>query len=230
MLTTHDNSTQVERHPPRDGEDSSWKARHIAAVLDPLLPQTLCEVQCGAGQVLALLSERYRANATGYDTSPDAIALASDQHPRLRFVVGHPEGDVHYDVLMLLDVLEHVEDPFTLLRQMRGFAKYFVFHFALDISAQSVLRDGLKRSREQLGHVHQFSRETALALVRECGYRSKEWRYLPWAVERRSASLRSKRVHVPRRLFWRLSPTLMSRTIGGVTLLVLAETDAGGRR
>jgi SAM-dependent methyltransferase len=216
-------ATYLQRHPTWHAKDAAWKAQHVASLLDPLRPRTLCDVGCGAGHVLALLNERYQAESIGYDPSPDAIRLARElEHPRLRFVLGEPAGDIRFDVVLLLDVLEHVEDPFLLLRNVHQFGKRFVFHFPLDLSAQAVLRGRFERLREELGHLHYFSCETARALLDDSGYRIERWRYLPSTLENGAESFASKVANVPRWGLWRLSPTLMSRTLGGATLLVLA--------
>jgi SAM-dependent methyltransferase len=218
--------TYLERNPTWHAEDAPWKAHHVASMLDGLRPETLCDVGCGAGRVLALLSARYGADATGYDPSPDAINLARElARPGLRFVVGQPEADCRFDVVLLLDVVEHVEDPFALLRRVRELGDYFVFHFPLDLSTQAILRGRFERTRAELGHLHYFSAETALALVRDCGYRIECWQYLASTLENSGKSLASKLANVPRWFLWRLSPTLMSRTLGGATLLVLATPE-----
>ena len=49
-----------------------------------------------------------------------------------------------FDLLLMLDVFEHVEDYIGLLRAVRSKAKQKLFHIPLDLSVQSVLRrDGL---------------------------------------------------------------------------------------
>lgn len=225
--STYTDGTYLEQNPTWHAKDAPWKANHVAAVLGELKPRTICDVGCGAGAVLALLCERYGADATGYDPSPQAIKLARElERPGLRFVVGQPEPNENFDVVLLLDVVEHIENPFALLRQVVELGKYFVFHFPLDLSAQAVIRGRFERSRADLGHLHYFSAETALALLRDCGYRIERWQYLPSTLENRGESIASKLANVPRWLVWRLSPTLMSRTLGGATLLVLATPDA----
>jgi SAM-dependent methyltransferase len=221
--TPYTDGTYLRQNPTWHAEDAPWKARHVASFLDDLQPHTLCDVGCGAGRVLAILCERYGAEGVGYDPSPDAIDLAHElERPGLRFVVGQPGPGERYDIALLLDVLEHTENPFELLRNVRTFADQFVLHFPLDLSAQAVLRGRFERARAELGHLHYFSAETALALLRDCRFRIDRWTYLPSTLENRGETLASKLANVPRWLLWRISPTLMSRTLGGATLLVLA--------
>ena len=65
-------------------EREVWKAAEIASALDQLLPQTLCEMQCGTGEIISFLAARYGAEATGYDTSPEAIGLARERRDPAR--------------------------------------------------------------------------------------------------------------------------------------------------
>jgi hypothetical protein len=45
------------------------------------------------------------------------------------------------EVLMMLDVIEHLADPHDFLSKLHGKAKYYVFHIPLDLSAVSVFRE-----------------------------------------------------------------------------------------
>ena len=221
--TPYTDGTYLRQNPAWHAEDAPWKARHVASFIDELRPQTLCDVGCGAGRVLDILCERYGADGVGYDPSPDAIALARElERPGLRFAVGQPEPGERYDAALLLDVLEHTENPFELLRNVRTLADQFVLHFPLDLSAQAVLRGRFERARAELGHLHYFSAETALALLRDCDFRIERCSYLASTLENRGESFASKLANVPRWFLWRVSPTLMSRTLGGATLLVHA--------
>ncbi len=61
-------------------EDSAWKAEQILAALkrNGLHPATVCEVGCGAGEILSQLHARLPSHVvfTGYEISPQAHALA----------------------------------------------------------------------------------------------------------------------------------------------------------
>jgi len=68
-----------------------------------------------------------------------------------------------FDVVMAIDVLEHVEDYFTFLRKISKKGKYKIFHIPLDMSVSAVLRiSPLIDGRKKVGHIHYFSKDTAL--------------------------------------------------------------------
>src|SRR5436309_4483653 len=67
-------------------------------------------------------------------------------------------------------VLEHMENPYDLLRDMKFKSRYKIIHFPLDISVKSVLRDQIVTYREQYGHIHYFTKSIALRMLEEMGY------------------------------------------------------------
>src|SRR5713226_2405450 len=71
-------------------EDSSWKAKQIIRMMtqNHIAPQTICEVGCGAGEILKQLQESMDNQCMfwGYDISPQAIELCKIRsNDRLQF-------------------------------------------------------------------------------------------------------------------------------------------------
>lgn len=74
----------------------------------------IVDLGCGTGTLDAVLVERGH-RVVGLDPSPDALDLAQAAHPTVRFRVAADPGDAAddlaaADLLLLLDVLEHVDD------------------------------------------------------------------------------------------------------------------------
>ncbi len=67
----------LEMNPSWHIEESPWKVQHILPMMrrHHLLPNTVCEVGCGFGEVLRLMQMRMSDACTfwGYDISPQAI-------------------------------------------------------------------------------------------------------------------------------------------------------------
>ncbi len=223
----------LRRNPTWHIEDSPWKASLVTKVLQSqgLVPGSICEVGTGAGGILAELRGSYpRAELFGYDIAPAAA----------RFWGEHEKANIHfrlgdffelnertYDVVLALDVIEHVGDQFEFLSRLRGVADYHVFHIPLDLDATSVLLERpLLNKREKVGHVHYFTRNLALSLLRECDYDVVEWRYTGAAFDAPRRPLRTRLAAVPRRLLYALNKDWGVRALGGETLIVLAR----GRR
>lgn len=210
--------------------DAPWKARQIRSILEDndVSFETFCEVGCGTGEILVQLSEAFPgATFTGYDISPQAFELAQRrQRPRVTFhakdVLAEPEGP--FDVVLVADVIEHVEDYVGFTRGVRELGALKVFHIPLDLSVQSVARMrpimGLRRG---VGHIHYFTKDTALALLQDCGHEVLDWRYTASRLELPDQA-RSSRVVAPlRRAAFRWDPDLTVRVLGGYSLLVLAK-------
>jgi SAM-dependent methyltransferase len=70
----------LEHAPDWHAGDAEWKAGKVFEMIERhrLQPSSVCDVGCGAGEVLARLRRRMSASTTfcGFDISPQAIALA----------------------------------------------------------------------------------------------------------------------------------------------------------
>lgn len=217
-------------NPTWDREDSPWKAAQVMTVLDAagLRPRRIVEVGCGAGDVLLALAEALpEAELSGYDISPDAEPFwKQHSNPRVRFTRADflCEAGGRYDLLLLLDVIEHVANPHSFLESIRGRADHFVFHFPLDLSALTVLRESpLLHAREKVGHLHYYTRGLALTLLRECGLDVIEWRYTGAGLRAPRRTLGTRLAALPRGLLSLASRDLSARLLGGETLIVLAR-------
>jgi SAM-dependent methyltransferase len=229
----------LTNNPTWDTEDSPWKADWVARILaeSGIRPESLCEVGCGAGRILAELRRVYpEARLSGFDIAPAASgfwAQWADLKIDLRVGDFFTLNDRRYDVVLALDVVEHVHDPFDFLARLRAHGSAFVFHFPLDLSALSLIRETpLLRQRQTVGHIHYFTRGLALALLRETGYRVLEWRYSDCAWRGRSRGWKQSLAAWPRRLIQGINKDLGARMLGGQTLFVLADAahtaTAGG--
>jgi cyclopropane fatty-acyl-phospholipid synthase-like methyltransferase len=220
----------LEKHPTWHMEESPWKIRHIVPMLrrNRLVPQTVCEVGCGAGEVLRLLQLHLSETCTlwGYDISPQAIDLCQQKaNERLHFNLAdiRQEPGVFFDLLLVLDVLEHLEDYFSFLRELKPKSRYKLFHIPLEISVQGVLRGKIfLRNRELHGHLHYFTKETALHTLEDVGYEVLDYSYSP-EYEMPTTLLQTKLMKLPRRLFFALNKDWAIRVLGGSRILVLAQ-------
>jgi cyclopropane fatty-acyl-phospholipid synthase-like methyltransferase len=227
----YEDGTYLRQNPTWHQEDSAWKADHIQRILrcNAIEPHSVCEVGCGAGGILSALHAMYPADVvfSGYEISPQAFAICRQRAAeRLQFFQKSllSVADGPFDVVLAVDVLEHVEDYFGFLRALRTKGRYKVFHIPLDLSVQTVLRSTpLLAARHGVGHLHYFTKETALATLRDTGYRIRDWWYTAGMVDLPSSNWRSRALKAPRRLLSSLSRDLTARWLGGYSLLVLAE-------
>lgn len=217
------------KNPTFHVEDSPWKAEQIARAITKytLQPNTVAEVGCGAGEILVQLSQRLRTTSFfGYELSPQGYDLCKQRGTeRLHYFNKDLLEDTGqcYDLVLCVDVLEHIEDCFTFLRRLKRHGRAFLFHIPLDMNVQMVLRSTpILRVRADVGHLHYFSKDTALATLSDCDYQIIDWFYTPNGAER-PKSTKAKILQIPRKLLSLFNAEMTARVLGGYSLLVYAR-------
>ena len=223
--------TYLKHNPTWHMEESPFKVRQILRMLKKrnLAPMSVCDVGCGGGVVLTELQPHLPPDCVcwGYDVSTDAINFcASRRNQNLHFEVRdirRDPCDAFFDLILILDVFEHVDDYIGLVRDIRPKGKYKLFHIPLDLSVQAVARGyGLLRRRDLFAHLHYFSKETALRTLTDVGYKLVDYFYTPRCIELGDLFVQ-KVARLPRRLCFAAAPDLTARFLGGYSLMVLAE-------
>ena len=220
----------LAHNPTWHAEHSPTKARWIDEIVrrNRLEPRTVAEVGCGSGEILIELQKRCPdARFTGFEISPQAYAICSaKQAPGLEFRLDDllQSKAERFDLLLAIDVFEHVPDYLGFLRALRDRANHHIFHIPLDLSVQALIRGtSYPTLRDQTGHLHYFFKYTALATLRDCGYEIVDWTYTRSSQELPGKSLRTKVANVPRKLMQLVSEDLSARFFGGYSLLVLTR-------
>jgi SAM-dependent methyltransferase len=234
MSQLYTSGAYSESNPTWHQEDSPWKALQIDRVLrrNRIEYSSVAEIGCGAGGVLRALeaddetgSRRYY----GFDIAPEAIAIARrHESERTRFFERDVLGDgteEKFDVMLAVDVFEHVPDYIGFLERLRDTATYNVFHIPLDLHVSAMLRNSFLETRRRFGHLHYFTADSALATLRDTGYEILDFEYTSGATElfREHPSVRKLIANIPRYCVSRFSVPLASRWFGGYSLLVLAK-------
>ncbi|HET6763156.1 MAG TPA: class I SAM-dependent methyltransferase [Longimicrobiaceae bacterium] len=111
-------------HASAEGRHWWFRARRriVAGLAARVLPTgrraRVVDVGCGTGATAASFADAH--DVVGVDASPDSVAQARARFPGVRFVLGDgphalppSEGDI--DLVLIMDVLEHVEDDRALL-------------------------------------------------------------------------------------------------------------------
>ena len=79
------------------------------------------------------------------------------------------------------------------------------------------------RVREEVGHVHYFYKETALATLKSTGYEIVDWRYTHASQELPNRPLGMRLLNLPRAIMQKVNADLSVRLLGGSSLLVIAK-------
>jgi len=228
MSDLYSSGEYAARNPQWHQEHSQWKAMQVRRMLEKhsLQPSRLVEVGCGAGGILECLHRQLvpQPDCVGYEISPQAFSMAQSKEARgLQYHCGTPGPDVDcFDVVLAMDVFEHVEDYLGFIRGLQFLARWKIFHIPLDLSVLSVAKPiYLTMAREQVGHLHYFTRETALSSLEQAGLKVRDWFFT--SVELDQGVHGRKRLQALRRLLFVRNADFAARWLGGFSLLVLAE-------
>jgi SAM-dependent methyltransferase len=209
-------------------EDSPFKARQIASMLArhiEIKPNSICEIGCGAGGILAELQKilPQHTSFTGYDISPQAHALSAQfSNPRCQFILGDAFADASkYDLVLVMDVIEHVEDYFSFLRHTKEKGDWKLYHIPLESYVVGVLRGF--NYWDTLGHLHLFTIETAHRALQHTGHRVVDWIFTDGAISIPNKTIRGHLANLIRIPLSKVSTKLTSRLLGGYSMLVLAK-------
>jgi SAM-dependent methyltransferase len=221
----------LKHNPTWDVEDAPWKADLIFRMLQKhrLEPKTICEVGCGSGEILHHLQQRMPVSCefTGYEISPQAYELCKQRtNERLCFLLKNfsDDDDTSWDLILLIDLIEHLEDYFQFLREIKGKSQYKILHIPIEMFALSALYPQfLLGQRKKVGHLHYFSKETALQMLRDLGFEIIDYSYTAGYALPRDYGLKDKLLKIPRWLFFPASNDLTVRVFGGYSLLVLVK-------
>ncbi len=194
---------------------------------NPINPKYVAEIGCGAGEILNVLHSKMPSdvNFVGYDISTDAIKLAETRtKERLSFKLENLlETEERFDLLLMMDVFEHVDDYLGFIKQSKNKAAYTIFHIPLDLSAQSIIRNKLILERNELGHLHYYMKETALASLKHSGFEIVDFFYTNGALDQPSNTFKSKLAKWPRKILYKINKDFAVKLLGGCSLLVLAK-------
>lgn len=220
----------LKNNPTWHSEDASWKTQNVLKIIkeNNLKPKSICEIGCGAGEILNQLHLQMSEDVsfTGYEVSPQAFKLCDKlQKDRLKFYLADIFADKNnFDIILCLDVFEHIEDYINFLKKLKEKSKYQIFHIPLDISVSSVLRpSSILTAREVVGHIHYFTKETALATLQDTGYKIIDSFYTAGSIELVAKSFKTLLAKYPRKICYKLNPDLAVRLLGGYSLMVLTK-------
>ncbi len=169
---------------PRPWFMNGLKLRYLLADLEPVRGKVL-DVGCGAGSVAkAVKRERPDLDVVGCDVSRSALAVADFRAAEAEKL---PFADGEFDFVWIFDVLEHVEKPEQVLREIaRVLRPGGAFHIVLPLEGQPrtlyrLIGCGTRWTAKVRhgGHIQIFSAERFSGLATFCGLpvTASRWSY-----------------------------------------------------
>lgn len=226
--------------PQRHSEDADFKADTFLKVFlrfarrSNLRVRSIADVGCGSGDIVKKIAESLRINGfdlekiRGYDVSPHVQDI---RHAGVEYISGDfCESEDFVDVATLFDVLEHVPDTIEFIKAVAERCRIIGFHIPLDDSLDAAIRDRFHAKLKKPGHLVFLDVVSALNLLTLSGLRVVDYEYtFGFLAPSGHRSVLSKIVLPLRYMLANISPWLLSKTLGGVSLVVIAVTPNGLR-
>ena len=120
------------------------------------------------------------------------------------------------------DVVEHVDDYVGFVRALGAKARHVIFNIPLDVSVINILLRRFDDLRVRYGHLHYFTRETALATLEYAGLKVRT-EFLANGGIARATTAKKRLAAIPRVIVGAISQELSCRLMGGCSLVVVAD-------
>lgn len=138
----------------------------VRRIAPPAGRPRVVDVGCGTGANVAALAGEYEC--VGIDTSEAGIALARSRFPGVRYVHGRAPEDLGpgldgADVVLLMDVMEHVPDDFLFFSRIFAAARPGT-QFVVTVPAVPAL---WSQHDESFGHFRRYTPERLLRVWRD---------------------------------------------------------------
>jgi 2-polyprenyl-3-methyl-5-hydroxy-6-metoxy-1,4-benzoquinol methylase len=133
---TEDEQAQVHRVIPvriyASDPMQEDRVKRAQALIAKYCPEDVVELGCGTGDISGPFSES--GMVVGYDIQPNAIAMAKERFPKGTWLTGNLERmqPIPCGMLVLSEVLEHLWDPYGLVKRWSPKARFMLVSHPLD--------------------------------------------------------------------------------------------------
>jgi len=171
-------------HPDWHAKDGPGKAQDVLRGVSIAVAElrarsvSIADIGCGTGSVLnsllPLLRRRFPSTSlkgVGYEPAAPAWRLARELFPALEMRNRPFDADPdEFDIALLVDVLEHLENPSEMLRFVNRTCRYVVVRQPLIDSFGTFRHRAYREQRDRLGHIGYWNVRSFDDLMAACGW------------------------------------------------------------
>lgn len=188
------------------------------------------DIGCGRGGLLKHLRDKLNCKVVGIDISDVAIKIC--QEKGIKTILCNIEKEEipgKYDVIILSAILEHLENPISLLNKIRSnlnkngcviigvpnFSTLYsriMYLFGMNATRYGKTKKDMKLGIQPPDHIRFFNKPTLLYILERCGYKPVKWSYYKPS---RLTSVRMRLYYA----FFNINPELFSVFIVVKTML-----------
>lgn len=211
-------------------KDSPWKCKKIFDTIPPSFKfkkrLKVVDIGCGVGEILKLFSEKIESLGSkiecfGYDISPHAIKEAKKNFPKGKFrckEFSKHDFNCYIDITLLIDILEHLENPDGLLSGLERTTKYLIVHLPLENNlALKIRKNEMKNRSRRMGHIHHYDKKSAMDMFERHKFEVISYVYTCFDVDgnyKYNSKLNRVFGAPLRRIIYDVSPSFLSKSLG----------------
>lgn len=241
----YDSGKYLENNPTWHSEDANWKSREIIKIIPEQIIKELnknskimvVDIGCGSAQILKNIAGDFKSKAInaeyqGYDISSDIIKKAKDNFKQAEFFARnfsssqYAQNNQKISIALLIDILEHIENPNTFLSDIAKVSDYIICHLPLEDNLMVNFRNLKNKFKETVGHINYYNKKSALAMFEQAGLTAENIGYTcsDCSADYKLESLPRRLILQPlRRLFFKLSPDWTAKVLGNCSLMLLLK-------
>jgi len=170
----------IVKNPSLHEEDSPWKVRKIIPLVDRAVSNlnrkeiNLLDAGGGAGLILKAVSvyieEKHgiKVNRFALDLSPAMLKIQKKNNPDLKKALSEDVcktslGDKEIDLMLVIDLLEHISNPVEALEEIKRISRFAIFKVPMEgnlsLRIWNFINRGKPRRRlvKTIGHINVYS-------------------------------------------------------------------------